>query len=144
MKLEQAMSQDPSLEESAPDEERHASNRISLRLCRCLVAQACPNLYNPMAWTARLLCPWDSPGMNTGVGCHFLLQGSSQPRDQTGVSCIDKWILNRSGTWEAQFFALPFQNKGVDAFFTSPFISSTLYQKPLNKAHCWAFLVAQW
>ena len=25
-------------------------------------------------WTARLLCPWDSPGKNTGVGCHFLLQ----------------------------------------------------------------------
>ena len=24
---------------------------------------------------ARLLCPWDSPGENTGVGCHFLLQG---------------------------------------------------------------------
>ena len=24
-------------------------------------------------WTARLLCPWDSPGKNTGVGCHFLL-----------------------------------------------------------------------
>ena len=23
---------------------------------------------------ARLLCPWDSPGMNTGVGCHALLQ----------------------------------------------------------------------
>ena len=22
----------------------------------------------------RLLCPWDSPGRNTGVGCHFLLQ----------------------------------------------------------------------
>ena len=21
-----------------------------------------------------LLCPWDSPGKNTGVGCHFLLQ----------------------------------------------------------------------
>ena len=29
-------------------------------------------------WTiypARLLCPWDSPGKNTGVGCHFLFQG---------------------------------------------------------------------
>ena len=26
-------------------------------------------------WTvARLLCPLDSPGKNTGVGCHFLLQ----------------------------------------------------------------------
>ena len=24
---------------------------------------------------ARFLCPWDSPGKNTGVGCHFLLQG---------------------------------------------------------------------
>ena len=22
----------------------------------------------------RLLCPWDSPGKNTGVACHFLLQ----------------------------------------------------------------------
>ena len=22
----------------------------------------------------RLHCPWDSPGKNTGVGCHFLLQ----------------------------------------------------------------------
>ena len=24
---------------------------------------------------ARLLCPWDSVGNNTGVGCHFFLQG---------------------------------------------------------------------
>ena len=23
----------------------------------------------------RLLCPWNSPSRNTGVGCHFLLQG---------------------------------------------------------------------
>ena len=23
---------------------------------------------------ARLLCPWDSPGKNTGAGCHSLLQ----------------------------------------------------------------------
>ena len=29
-------------------------------------------------WTTALqdlLCPWDFPGKNTGVGCHFLLQG---------------------------------------------------------------------
>ena len=25
---------------------------------------------------ARLLCPWDSPGKNTGVGCHFSYQWS--------------------------------------------------------------------
>ena len=23
----------------------------------------------------RLICPWDTPGKNFGVGCHFLLQG---------------------------------------------------------------------
>ena len=33
-------------------------------------------LYLATLWTARLLCPWDSPGKNTGVGCHFLLQRS--------------------------------------------------------------------
>ena len=29
-----------------------------------------PHRRQPM----RLPCPWDSPGKNTGVGCHFLLQ----------------------------------------------------------------------
>src|SRR5574337_1085927 len=29
----------------------------------------------PHRWSpTRLLCPWDSPGKNTRVGCHFLLQ----------------------------------------------------------------------
>ena len=27
-------------------------------------------------WPARLLCTWDSPGKNTGVGCHAFLQGT--------------------------------------------------------------------
>ena len=26
-------------------------------------------------WPSSLLCPWDSPGKNTGVGCHLCLQG---------------------------------------------------------------------
>ena len=38
---------------------------------KVLVAQSCPTLCSP----ARLLCPWDFPGKNTGVGCHSLLQG---------------------------------------------------------------------
>ena len=29
-----------------------------------------PHRWQPI----RLRCPWDSPGKNTGVGCHFLLQ----------------------------------------------------------------------
>ena len=27
------------------------------------------------AEATRLLCPWDSPGKSTEMGCHFLLQG---------------------------------------------------------------------
>ena len=45
---------------------------------------------------ARLLCPRDSPGKNTGVGCHALLQGIFLPRDQTHisyVSCIGRHVL---------------------------------------------------
>ena len=39
-------------------------------------------------WPTRLLCPWNSPGRNTGVGSHSLLQDVFQPRNQTRVSCI--------------------------------------------------------
>ena len=34
----------------------------------------CPTLWHPMEPTS-FLCPWDSPGNNSGVGCHALLQG---------------------------------------------------------------------
>ena len=45
--------------------------------CRvlCLVAQSCPTLQPRGSQPARLCCPWDSPGKNTGVGCHAFLQG---------------------------------------------------------------------
>ena len=36
--------------------------------------QSCPTLCDPIGQPTRLPCPWDSPGKNTGVGCHFLLQ----------------------------------------------------------------------
>ena len=35
---------------------------------------------------ARLLCPWDSPGKKTGVGCHFLLHISVQRRVSQDIS----------------------------------------------------------
>ena len=35
----------------------------------------------------RLLCSWNSPGKNTGVGV-LITRVSSQPRDRTQVSCI--------------------------------------------------------
>ena len=36
--------------------------------------QSCPTLRPHRRQPTRLLCPWDSPGKNTGMGCHFLLQ----------------------------------------------------------------------
>ena len=52
---------------------------------------------------ARLLYPWNFPGRNAEVGCYFLLQGSSWPRDHTHISCISyvgRWILYQCTTWE--------------------------------------------
>ena len=32
------------------------------------------SIETPWAIAYQLLCPWDFPGKNTGVCCHFLLQ----------------------------------------------------------------------
>ena len=44
---------------------------------KVLVAQSCLILCDPMDWQepARLFCPWNTPGKNTGVGSHSFLQG---------------------------------------------------------------------
>jgi len=36
--------------------------------------QSCPTLCDPIDGSPLGSHPWDSPGKNTGVGCHFLLQ----------------------------------------------------------------------
>ena len=49
---------------------------------------------------ARLLCPWNFPGKNIGVGFHFHLQGIFPPRDWTWVSCIfciGRWVVYQLG-----------------------------------------------
>ena len=49
--------------------QRLAHSRYPVAAC-CMLSHVTP-------WTAatRLLLSWDFPGKNTGVGCHFLLQG---------------------------------------------------------------------
>ena len=47
---------------------------ISSLKVKVLVAQSCLTLLKSNGLqTPRLLCPWDSPGKNTELGCHFLL-----------------------------------------------------------------------
>ena len=38
------------------------------------IAKACLTLYDPMNCSPLDFCLWNSPGRNTGVGCHSLLQ----------------------------------------------------------------------
>ena len=45
-------------------------------------------------YPVRLLYPWSSPGKNTGVGSHSLLQRTFQPRNWTQVSCIADSLLS--------------------------------------------------
>ena len=50
----------------------------SLSCCSCRVASVVSDSVQPHRWQPiRFLCPWDSPGKNSGVGCHFLLQSLS-------------------------------------------------------------------
>ena len=78
----------------------------------CSVAQ--PYLSaTPWTVTHRLLCPLDSLGKNTRVGCHFLLQGSFLTQ---GLNlrllyplhlCIAGRFLPLWATWEAQRLGSP-------------------------------------
>ena len=52
--------------------------------------QSCPTLCDPHRWQpTRLPRPRDSPGKNTGVGCHFLLQCLKvKSENEVAQSCL--------------------------------------------------------
>ena len=82
------------------------NNKYQLQLlpCVCVCAVLFDSLRPHGLQPATLLYPWNFPGRNTGVGCHFLFQGSFQPRDRAhiyGFSCTGRQILSHYTTWEA-------------------------------------------
>ena len=63
----------------------------------------------------RLLCPWDFPGKNTGVGCFFLLHGIFPAQGSNTrhlISCTGQQILYHCTTWKActPHLILPFES----------------------------------
>ena len=82
------------------------------KLCWSLIRSSMSWFITPWKWKSLSLVqlfatPWtiesrNSPGQNTGAGSCSLLQGSSQPRDQTQVSCIAGEFFNSCATREAQ------------------------------------------
>ena len=62
----------------------------------CLVAQSCPNLCDPMDCSPPgFSVHGDSPGKNTGVGCHVLLQGIFTIQGSNPGLPHCRWILYR-------------------------------------------------
>ena len=66
--------------------------------------------------TTRLLCPWNSPGKSTGVGCHFFLQGifptqGSSPRLlcllHWQAGSLDQGLVNRGSQAQSGPLATP-------------------------------------
>ena len=65
--------------------------------------QSCPTL-RPQRWQpTRLPCPWDSPGKNTGVGCHFLLQCMRVKSENEVAQSVRLLVI----TWTAAHQAPP-------------------------------------
>ena len=53
--------------------------------------QSCPTLVTHRRQPTRLPGAWDSPGKNTGVGCHFLLQCMKVKSESESLSRV--WLL---------------------------------------------------
>ena len=51
--------------------------------------QSCPTLCDPIETAHQAPRPWDSPGKNTGVGCHSLLQCMKvKSESEVAQSCL--------------------------------------------------------
>ena len=76
----------------------------SAAVCVCPVVSY--SLWPHGLWPTRLSCPWDSPSKNTGVSCHFLIQGIFQTQGLSPcLSCLlhCRQILYHWSTGEASY-----------------------------------------
>ena len=56
--------------------------------------QSCPILWDPIDSSLPGSRPWDSPGKNIGMGCHFLLQCMKLKSESEWI-----WVWANSGSW---------------------------------------------
>ena len=85
-----------------------------------------------------VLCPWDFPGKNTGVGSHILLQGIfPTQRLDPQVSCIsyiDKWIplpLSHQGSPTVKQITLNYLDR-LQVDLLGPHVKGRLLKKSLK------------
>ena len=122
----------------------YSKNTLSKRyVLFCIVHTSLPMLLlfscsvvsdSMIPWTVpnqALLCPWDFPGKNTGMGCHFLLQGifpteGSNPHLHASLALqVDSLLLSHQGF---SFFQYVFPN-GCFTFIKSSLMYTTIYSE---------------
>ena len=93
--------------------------------------QLCLTLCNPIdGWQpTRLRCPWDSPGKNTGVGCHFLLQRMKVKVKVKSLSHVQPTAT----PWTAAFQAPP--SMGFSSKSTGVGCHCLLWEDPWNPSN---------
>ena len=79
---------------------------VGLCMCACWFSLVVSDSVQPYGlWPTRLLCPWDSPGKNNGVGCHALLRGIFPSQESNPCLLCSPALVGRlfttSATWEA-------------------------------------------
>ena len=105
-------------------------------------------------WSARLLCPWNSPGKNTDMGCHALIQGifptqgsnPSLPHCKQILYHLSHWGSPRILEWVAypfsRGFSQPRNTTGISCisggFLTAELqgetrVQSLVWEDPLEK-----------
>ena len=79
--------------------------------------------------STRLLCPWNFPGKNTGVGCHFLLQGIFPTQGSNSYLLQCRHILYHWATREVEPW------KSFDFYYTKH-VSLNKRKNSWAKSHC--------
>ena len=80
--------------------------RVMVSKCACLLSHfSCVQLF-AILWIIdhQVSRPWDSPSMNTRVGCHALLQGifPTQGQNPCLLPALADRFFTTGATWEAQ------------------------------------------
>ena len=93
----------------------------------------------PWTATARLLCPWDSPGKNTGVGCRALLLGIFLTQESNlhllGLPVLAGRFFTTSTTWETHIYIYGGVKKNIFIYIRRGWRGETGKRKEAKNGH---------
>ena len=109
---------------------------VCVCVCVCVICSVVSNSLWPHGLQpTRLLCPWSSPGKNTGVGCHFLFQGIFPTQGwYLRLLCLLHWLAD---SLLLSHLGSPFLDLWLTLISSSYHLLSTLTFLPSSyKDHC--------